>query len=868
MRIQAPTGVSLKERRELTMSDFRGVDFSSSPFQVNLNRASFAKNFITDYGTNVKRNGWRQEIQILSGGKPQPINGIFEYYEGEQKILLVHAGKRFLRVVKDGDGYSVRDITSTGTYEPARIQEERLKSTRSQCFRQKNRAYIIGCGDYLVYGSWDDGKTYELRRVADNEDTYIPTTTISIDQNGVADDVRASLDDVNLLSSYRKNSLLGDSRYGEWTLDTGRIDENSAVIIQIEAAEWSNDIGGYLKREYTLSNYGEDKTYLYDEAKKDQYPISIGRVYFSTGRIYLSIETRPIIEGMDNIVVTFKCSVDGYSDLISNCNFGTLFGVGGNNDRLFLTGNEEHANIDFHSEMDDYTYFSDLATAVIGSDASPIGGYAQLSDSTLAIFKEEGGNEASIYYRTGRYDTYTNSDGSIDEMQAVFSSTAGSIGEKVLSRHSIASLAGDNLILSQGGVHGIVLSENLATSERYARERSRSINKRLLAHKNLENAVATVFEGRYYLAVDGVCYVADARYRSQRNDDIDGSFNYEWWYLDNIPARVWSVADKQLYFGTEDGRICVFGDGYVDEAFYETEENDVGADASNGHFTFREGLEDTVVKADAVVLKGRGRYLKLSTRVDEEGYFPVSEEKIALLRAGDMVFFEHWWEDWWDDAFEGYDIYPLSYEKYFIGEVDGVQNRFSIVDAAGNKIMATPGTLHDAFVSTDGKSFVIDETGEGFFTLNGIGEGYEIVELPDAVEPMDPLIVRFINRNPVEAEWYTPVMDFGTSNYSKTLLGISLTSRAGMGGRLSFGYETRLLQGAFDTVGGGGFSLEDLSFEELSFDSNFASSYSKRLNVRNVNFVIFKLASKDAEPCEINSVSIQYKINQKNKGVR
>lgn len=866
MRIQAPTNVSLKERRELTMSDFRGVDFSSSPFKVNVNRASFAKNFITDYGTNVKRNGWHQEIQILSDGKPQPINGIFEYYEGEQRIFLVHAGKRFFRVMKDGDGYSVRDITETGTYEPAKIQTNRLKSARSQCFRQKNRAYIIGCGDYLVYGSWDEGKTYELRRVADNEDTYIPTTTISIDCSDVADDVRASLDDVNLLSSYRINRLLGKkTSYGEWTLDAGTIDEESTVTVQIERAVHKND-GTVELESITLSNFGEDKKRLYQEgpAQDGGYRPIVGNIVFQRGIISLSIATEPPIEGMDNIYVTFKHSVEGYSDLISNCNFGTLFGVGGNNDRLFLTGNEEHANIDFHSEMDDYTYFSDLATAVIGSDASPIGGYAQLSDSTLAIFKEDGGNEVSIYYRTGRYDTYTNSDGSIDEMQAVFSSTAGSVGERIVSRHSIASLAGDNLILSKGGVHGIVLSENLATSERYARERSRSINKRLLAHKNLENAVATVFEGRYYLAIDDVCYVADARYRSQRDDDIDGSFNYEWWYLENIPARVWAEADRRLYFGTEDGRICVFDDGYLDETFYETEEGDVGADASSGHFTFREGLEDVISKADAVVLKGRGRYLTLRTRADEEGYLHASEEKIALLREGDMVWFEWIWEEEFDDA----EIYPFSYKEYFIGTVDNVQNRFSIVDTDGNKVMATPGTLHDAYVSTDGKSFVIDETGEGFFTLNGIGAGYEIAEIDGAVEPVDPLIMRFIHREPVVAEWYTPVMDFGTSNYSKTLLGISLTSSAGIGGRMSVGYETRLTRGGFDTVGGGDFSLEDLSFEDLSFDANFASTYSRRLNVRNANFVIFKLASKEAEACEINSVSIRYKINKENKGVR
>ena len=42
-------------------------------------------------------------------------------------------------------------------------------------------------------------------------------------------------------------------------------------------------------------------------------------------------------------------SVDGYLDRIANCNFGILFGVNGNSDRLFVSGNSEFANIDFHS---------------------------------------------------------------------------------------------------------------------------------------------------------------------------------------------------------------------------------------------------------------------------------------------------------------------------------------------------------------------------------------------------------------------------------------------------------------------------------------------------------------------------------------
>ena len=90
-----------------------------------------------------------------------------------------------------------------------------LTDTRSQAFYQKGRLYIIGCGDYLVYGTWDEGKSYKLRRVADCEDTYVPTTTISIDHRGAAEQSQVTLDAPNRLTPYRKNQLVGASLVDE-----------------------------------------------------------------------------------------------------------------------------------------------------------------------------------------------------------------------------------------------------------------------------------------------------------------------------------------------------------------------------------------------------------------------------------------------------------------------------------------------------------------------------------------------------------------------------------------------------------------------------------------------------------------------------
>ena len=146
---------------------------------------------------------------------------------------------------------------------------------------------------------------------------------------------------------------------------------------------------------------------------------------------------------------------------------------------------------------------------MLGSTAYPIKSYSRLSDSTLAIFKEDNTQEATVYFRTGTDSDFYDANGNLVQTTTVFPTTAGSIGEGVKSRFANANLSGDVLMLSPNGVFGIVLGENVSTTERYARERSRYINERLKQHTDLSEAVGIAYKNRYYLSVEGVCYVAD-----------------------------------------------------------------------------------------------------------------------------------------------------------------------------------------------------------------------------------------------------------------------------------------------------------------------------------------------------------------------
>lgn len=844
--MRASTNISLKTRRTLQLSDFKGVDFSSSALSVRRDRASNMRNFINEYGVNKKRNGWNELIKIRYGGKSQRINGVFEYVNGSRREVLVHAGRRFYRLVKSGEKYSVTDITLSSTYTPTKVDTAKIKDQRSQAFFNKGRAYIIGCGDYLVYGTWNDGASYELRRVANNTDTYIPTTTISIDNDSVSDDTRGSLDDVNCLSSRRINQLLGTSETDKtWTLDSGSIDNGTTVEIKLETI---SDGSAVTKQ---ISNTGNDKAELYEGETK------VGTIDFENGKITFSIATTPQIENRDNIFVTFEHSVDGYIDRIANCNFGVLFGVNGNTDRLFLAGNAEYPNIDFHSESDDYTYFADLNTSSMGSDSVPISGYGRLSDSTLVVYKSETSQEASIFYRTGTYKESYDSSGKLDSIRGVFPTSAGSIGEGVISRYACANFAGDNIILSRNGVFGIVLADNVATTERYTRERSRSINEKLKTHSDLSEAVGIVYQNRYYLAVDNVVYIADSRYKYTSNDDIDNSYNYEWWYWDNCPVRVWAIIDNVLYFGSADGQICVFDKEYADRTYQDSSSGDLTFDIAGNKVTYNKNIDIELSEGDRMTISTAGFYALIDSNAVVENERIISdEEKILSFHDGMEVYADTVGESG-----------LATNTKYYVRDVDKGTCSYVLEDEIGNKMSVANGGFNLYKAISNIELYLANVT-EDSFQLKDYKDGNVLILAKYNSTIPTVLLARFTHSRNVVAEWYTPIFDLGTNESSKTLLKMVISTEPEVNGKLSFGYETRNVNKLINAKGIHVFSFDNFSFENFSFDTGFANSYSVKCNERNFNFIIFRFVSDNDSNCIVNTFTIIYKINKSNIGVR
>lgn len=834
------TKIGLKSRRKTVLENFRGVDLSSSPLQVAGNRATEAYNFICENGVNHKRPGWCEFLNL--GGK---INGIFPFREeGGTEVLLVHAGTAIYRAVENEGVWSKEPISGKMT----------LTDTRSQCFQRNGKVFLVGCGDFLVYGKHNGAAKYTLVPVS--EIAYVPTTTIGIGGafTGV-DNTRAKKGDVNMLTPWRQNELevnwAADDFMDDFRLD-GAFDLNTKVYITLlDGAE--NTVASV---EFIYEGYGDGKNRSFKIS-------SIGTVY-----IYNQNEDEPQIiglsrdsdgkEGIVKAIVKFSSTTKGYREKIANCRFGTLFGVDGVSDRLFLSGNPDYPNNDFFSETEDFTYFPDGNVLTVGDADAAITGYARLSDATLAVFKGESVGNPAIYYRTGKEKTVTDTDGHAVPA-AFFPTVAGTAGEYLATPYAVANLSGDVLMLSRNGVFGIELSSNISSVERYTRERSRAILGDL-KKRDLSDAVGIVFRGRYYLSVgDGICYVADSRYRATFEGSADTG--YEWWVWSNIPARTFAIYGDGLIFGDAKGRLCRFDERFADRYYTEIGNGEVMQSGEGLTFSTSLGLKS----GDRITANGALYALVLDECVVVDGRVCFTEaefpEVLRRLFDGAVVY---------ADKVEGTGLKANT--PYTVMDFDPASLCFSLSEDGEEAVELAKGGFRLS-VKLTGVECVIrfedgspprvrltDRSGAPFELINYNGQG-------EATE----FTAFCTHYSPVVASWASPVLDFGTNMDRKTLLGITVATDLLTGGDITFGYETR--KGAWEgaTRGGTGLDFNALDFDAFNFNSftfgGAFASYTKRVNVRNFNYLRVLFRSDTEHDCAVSGITLYYKINQTNRGL-
>lgn len=473
----------------MTINHFLGVDFTNSPANIDINRSPNAENMIRDVPGKVRKSmGW--EVIEEYDGK---INGCYSLKNDEDYI--VHAG--------------------TKIYHGTDLIYSNANDERSSAWQFDDKLYILDGKQILVYSQTKDGDNITHNVAPVSSVAKIPTVTISKNPTGGG----TSYEDLNLLQPGFEEHFLGTADATEYSLSFSPLDDTEVKVEVLGAdGEWQTKV--------------EDTDFTVDR--------QTGVVTFTTAP-----GVSPVT-GEDNVKITAYRTVEGYADRINKCTFGILYGANGGHDRLFVSGNPDYINYDWHSESYDPTYFSDTSYARLGSDASRIVGYSRVS-SYLATHKDDFEKDQNIILRSGS---------TIDDL-TVFKIANSLSGAGAIASGSFGYLANEPLFLTSQGIFAITAQD--VTGEKYAQNRSFYLNGKLLEEENLEDACSVVFKDMYWLCVNDRCYILDGLQAVQTDKSMPyATRQYCGFYRTNVPANVMWVYDNKLWFGTRDGRICRF----------------------------------------------------------------------------------------------------------------------------------------------------------------------------------------------------------------------------------------------------------------------------------------------------------------------
>ncbi len=845
-------------KKVLSIKDFRGVDYASSPLEVKPYRATDMANLIMQDGMLRKRNGFKQlkaiksdflytSMDIYPFGKCKDIDELYivRLYKEDTKEC------QFYRLYqKYGDWY----------FDETAMPIVGIEVTAITCEKQSSAVKVgnelcIFCG---LYVTTDGEKIYPVN-YKDNgypSRVYIPKTVVNVpatvgffestDKVSVFETEELlspyeSAEALNMLTAWQSNMLVGKSvdnsdasQDPKWIyyklsgkvgrrpylkVESKKTGEIYTVLFYEELQElkggntndWvgqgynlkGSSIAGeenigklqniyrWVATAYPSLEVGPSINYiLREEDYSDKFVLYINPRF----KEFIFAEETLTLDDV-NLYLEFIDTEYGRDKNIITATTATVFGVDGANDRIFVAGGADK-NILYYSENDisfkpNPTYFPVNQFVVCGTANSPICGFSKVTDGTLAIFKDvQTTEDVAVYYTSGYYvDLGTDGAGNSFK-DARFTVSAGDISRKGVSAKAIANLEGDNLFVSKDGVYGIQLSSNVASGERYAKERSRTINPRI-RKLNLQNARAIVYRDRYYLAVDnGEVYVADSRYRYTLEGDQQDTFNYEWFRWTGLDVVNWFEASDGLYFIDKKGMLCKFTDGYADEYLLDSDEGD---------FTF----------------------------YDKDEY---KDEPKVVLNA--------------------------DYDK--------------LVKAS---------------------AYVVDDTGETW-PIEGIGGGDINVDGKldvwfNAFEMDQENVTQLWLNVPVAAYWESAVFDLGSAINRKTLWSMSATVGSNVGGKINLGYKTRVsnvrdieVEGAntnaFDNllfVPGPMQSLVDgkaRGYGMFTFDIGGyigVSAYRRRVFERNFVYLQLLFVSDTTTDCTVSDISVEYSYGRKNIGV-
>lgn len=494
---------------EANLSGLLGVDFSSSITDIDKRRSPKGHNFINNDGTIEKRNGYKILAYL---GQNANINGVWNVDTVNGEYFVVHCGTKLYEMETDFSSYTelmtgLTDIQSKGVIISSKLLI--LDGTRA-----------------LVY---DLLKTTNKVSYLD-EIGYIPTTQIARSPNGLASQL---YEQVNLLQDARINMFTSTETDTVYQLDATNITSVDKVEVLNDQGEW------------------ETKSLINDVT----IDLTNGTVTFNEP-IGL-----PPVDDRDNVKIKFSITSVSNKSQVNKCTIMRVYGYGGSNNRIFLSGNPDYANIVMYSHIENITYIPVENVIKCGLEVVPITELIRLLNGHLAALKDNSDTDSTLF-EIG-YGTFNG--------QEAFPILGSSKGEGNISRYAHDTLVNEPLILTKNGVFSI--NSATLTDDLYVYHKSYYIDNKLRKESNLDKAIGITCDGKYYLAINDHVYVADSRFKSGNINSKYSNYQYEWFYWINLPVRVWFVWNNELYFGDKSGNLCKFRDNNDENRFKDINEN-------------------------------------------------------------------------------------------------------------------------------------------------------------------------------------------------------------------------------------------------------------------------------------------------------
>ena len=217
-----------ESRKTYTITFNKGLDKASLPFEANPARALDELNYVYRDGKVQKRHGVNELLNIkptnyakvpFDGSATREYktnttewNGLW-FFEAEdgKKHFIAHIGKLLYELKEESGYWQATPITANSTTYTLNgeiyVSCYEFESYKSVAVIGNKALYFFG-GNKLMKLRYKTNSARYFAPVEDGEDTYVPTTTISITYENAIASGRQSLDQVNLLSRFRKNLLL------------------------------------------------------------------------------------------------------------------------------------------------------------------------------------------------------------------------------------------------------------------------------------------------------------------------------------------------------------------------------------------------------------------------------------------------------------------------------------------------------------------------------------------------------------------------------------------------------------------------------------------------------------------------------------